>query len=241
MHRTGKSIALSALAIALGSAALGLQGCTAGTAPGSGSSSSSSSSAGGSSTSSSGGSSSSSSSTSTSSTSTSSSSSSSGSTDGGNEAAATTLNQRLGGKAGIAAAVDAIVAEELKDADTASFFYYQVTNKPDGGAPPARDMSPTVAQLKDCLVVQLDEASGGNSQYAGYVSNGHACRTMKAAHTGLKISAKAFDKFVTVAAGVLKSAGVADADIAVIGGVLNATKSDVVDPVNGADKFTPPN
>jgi len=170
----------------------------------------------------------------------SSSSSSSGTTDGGNEAAATTLNQRLGGKTGIATAVDAIVAEELKDANTASFFYYQVTNKPDGGAPPARDASPTVAQLKDCLVVQLDEASGGTSKYAGYVSNGFTCRNMKDAHTGLKISAAAFDKFVTVAAGVLKGAGVSDADIATIGGVLNGTKTDIVDP-NGADKFTPPN
>lgn len=170
----------------------------------------------------------------------SSSSSSSGTTDSGTDAPATTLNQRLGGKTGIATAVDAIVAEELKDADTASFFYYQVTNKPDGGAPPARDTSPTVAQLKDCLVVQLDEASGGTSKYAGYVSNGFTCRNMKDAHTGLKISAKAFDKFVTVAAGVLKGAGVSDADIATIGGVLNGTKTDIVDP-NGADKFTPPN
>jgi hypothetical protein len=226
MQKMKTNFALATLVAAAALGTLAVQGCTDDeTTPAKTSSSSSSGGTDG------GGSSSSSSS-----------SSSSGSTDGGNEAATTTLNQRLGGKAGIKTAVDAIVAKELEDMDTASFFYYQVTKKPDGGAAPARDTSPSVDQLKDCLVVQLDEASGGTSKYAGYVSNGHTCRDMKTAHTGLKISATAFDKFVTAAAGVLKAApfSLSDDDLKAVGGVLNGTKTDIVDPA-GADKFTPPN
>jgi hypothetical protein len=136
----------------------------------------------------------------------------------------------LGSIAGIRTLVDLIVAEELKDADTASFFYFQLTQDP---------THPDVAQIKDCFAIQLAEASGGPEVYAGHVSTGFTCRTMAAAHQGLEISSKAFDKFVTVAAGVIKSAGVADADIAVIGTVLIGTKGDVTSPT-GKDKFTPP-
>lgn len=124
------------------------------------------------------------------------------------------------------------MAEELKDANTASFFYFQI-NSTQG--------HPSVAQLKECFTVLLAEASGGPEVYADYTTTGFTCRNMKQAHSALKISASAFDKFVVVAAGVLKTAGVTNADIATIGAVLNGTKSDVVDAVNGADKFTPPN
>jgi len=53
---------------------------------------------------------------------------------------------------------------------------------------------------------------------------------MHASHVALHIPGATFDKFVMIAAGVLKSAGVADADIQTIGGVLNGTKTDIVDP-----------
>lgn len=127
----------------------------------------------------------------------------------------TTLYQRLGGNAGIRAAVDAIVAEELKDAQIAAFFGNL-------GMPG----HPTADQLKACLTDQLGNAAGGPEVYPT-TKSGFTCRDMKTAHAGLNISGAVFDKFVTIAAGVLKSAGVADEDITVIGGVLNGTKADI--------------
>ena len=162
-------------------------------------------------------------------------SSSSSSSTGGSSSSSTggpgsTLYQRLGGQLGIRKLVDQILANELKDADIASFFFFQVTSDP---------AHPSIQQISDCLSVQLAEASGGPQIYTGHVSAGFTCRPMAAAHQGLEISAKTFDKFVTIAAGVLKTAGVADADIATIGTVLNGTKKDI-SSANGVDKFTPP-
>ena len=127
----------------------------------------------------------------------------------------TTLYQRLGGNTGIRAAVDAIVAEELKDAQIAAFFGNLGT--------PGH---PTADQLKACLTDQLASVAGGAEVYPT-TKDGFMCRDMKTAHAGLNISGEVFDKFVTIAAGVLKSAGVADDDITVIGGVLNGTKADI--------------
>ena len=138
-----------------------------------------------------------------------------------------TLYSRLGGRAGIATAVDAIVAQELMDPEIASYFYFQVTNG-SSGMPPV-DGHPNVAQLKSCLVNQLANAAGGTEQYPGTPADnmGWQCRNMTASHAGLNIPGSVFDRFVTIAAGVLTSAGVAPADIAVIGGVLNSTRSQV--------------
>ncbi len=52
---------------------------------------------------------------------------------------------------------------------------------------------------------------------------------MKTAHQTLGIGAGTFDKFVSIAAGVLTDAGVSDDDVATIGAVLNGTKTDIVD------------
>lgn len=129
-------------------------------------------------------------------------------------AAATTLYQRLGGNEGIASAVDAIVAAELMDPDIAAYFAHAAQYR---GAPSA-------VQIKECLVLQLGAAAGGPEVYPGTVSGGFVCRGMAEAHAHLGIESADFDKFVTIAAGVLTSAGVAPADVAVIGGVLNSTK-----------------
>jgi hemoglobin len=124
------------------------------------------------------------------------------------------LYQRLGGNTGIAQAIDAIVAAEVMDPEIAPFF----TPATMPGA------SPNVQQIKECLVLQLGAASGGPEVYPGMVSGGFMCRTMAEAHAGLGISSAIFDKFVTIAAGVLTSAGVAAGDVAIIGEVLNSTK-----------------
>ena len=67
-----------------------------------------------------------------------------------------TLYARLGNRAGIAAAVDAIVVRELADPEIASYFYFQVT--PGRSGMPPVDGHPNVAQLKSCLVNQLANA-----------------------------------------------------------------------------------
>jgi hypothetical protein len=143
-------------------------------------------------------------------------------TDGGG-----TLYARLGGRMGIANAVDAIVTRELMDPEIASYFYFQVT--PGRGGMPPVDGHPNVAQLKSCLVNQLASAAGGPEMYPGMPADnmGWQCRSMSAAHNGLNIPNSVFDRFVTIAAGVLMTAGVAPADIMIIGGVLNSTKADV--------------
>jgi hypothetical protein len=116
--------------------------------------------------------------------------------------------------------VDAIVVEELKEPTIAPFFV-------NVGA----GTGPSVAQLKECLVNQLGTAAGGPASEVAYpttVTDDYVCRDMVTAHTGLGIPSDVFDKFVTIAAGVLTSAGVATADVAVVGDVLNSTKLDVV-------------
>lgn len=135
--------------------------------------------------------------------------------------AATTLYARLGGRAGIASAVDAIVVDEVADAEIAAFF----ANAGMAGRP-------TVDQIKACLVNQLANAAGGPEAYPGVPADslGWQCRSMTAAHAGLGISGAVFDRFVTIAAGTLTRLGVASADIAVIGSVLNGTRADIVAP-----------
>jgi hypothetical protein len=136
------------------------------------------------------------------------------------DSGASSLYTRLGGKSGITGAVGLIVADELKDAEVAAFF-----------AGLGKNGSPTGAQLSECLVNQLGAAAGGPASEVTYptkVTGGYMCRDMKSSHASLMITTSVFDKFVTIAAGTLKTAGVANADIATIGAVLNSTKSDVV-------------
>lgn len=149
--------------------------------------------------------------------------------------AASTLYTRLGGKAGIKGAVDLIVAEEVKDPEIASYFFAQV-------ATPVPAGHPTVAQISACLVNQLGNAAGGPEAYPGVPADneGFQCRSMTASHANLGIPGGVFDKFVTIAAGVLTKAGVASADVATIGGVLNGTRSAIVtDTTRDGGAFMP--
>jgi truncated hemoglobin YjbI len=122
------------------------------------------------------------------------------------------LYERLGSHAGIRKAVDAVVAQELMDPEIAGFF-----------ANVGMPGHPTADQIEECFTNLLGNAAGGPEVYPS-MGNGFACRDMTAAHASLHIPGATFDKFVTIAAGVLKSAGVADADIMTVGSVLNGTK-----------------
>lgn len=131
------------------------------------------------------------------------------------------LYDRLGGHAGIKAAIGAIVKAELMDDDIASFF-----------APNLQDPKhlPQPGDIIDCFTALLGNAAGGPEVYPFKTAGGHTCRTMVDSHADLHIGSDTFDNFVSIAAGVLKKAGVSDADIAVVGGVLVGTKTDIVDP-----------
>jgi hypothetical protein len=131
----------------------------------------------------------------------------------------TTLYERLGGHDGIAAAVHAIVLEELKDPIIASYFSQLA----------APGHKPTGADIEGCLVEQLGAAAGGEEVYPAKLANGYQCRSMTAAHATLGIGSGTFDLFVSIAAETLTAAGVAADDVATIGSVLNGTKTAVVD------------
>jgi truncated hemoglobin YjbI len=133
----------------------------------------------------------------------------------------TTLYDRLGGHSGIRNAVQAVVAAELKDQEIAALF-----------ANVGQPGHPTADQIEECLTDQLGNAAGGPETYPT-TANGWACRDMASAHAGLHIDSTTFDNFVSIAAGVLKSAGVSDADIQTIGGVLNGTETSIVAPSGG--------
>ncbi|HEY8078025.1 MAG TPA: group 1 truncated hemoglobin [Labilithrix sp.] len=144
------------------------------------------------------------------------------------------LYERLGSHDGIAKAVDAIVAEELKDPEIASYFFFQVQSPLPAGHPSAD-------QIKECLVAQLGAASGGPEKYPATTSTGFQCRSMTAAHAKLGIPDGVFTKFLTIAAGVLKTAGVMDADIQTVGGVLEGARGDVAQDHSRQDgMFVPP-
>ncbi len=129
------------------------------------------------------------------------------------------LYNRLGKKDGITKAVDAIVAAELANAEIASYFAVTANG------------NPTAAQVKECLVNQLGVAAGGPASEVKYpttVTGDYMCRDMAKSHAELGIPNGVFGNFIAIAAGVLKTAGVADKDIETIGTVLTGMKSDIV-------------
>lgn len=133
---------------------------------------------------------------------------------------ASSLYERLGGHDGIQAAIGAIVTAELADDDIASYF-----------APNLQDPKhlPQPGDIVECFTGLLGSAAGGPEVYPFTTATGFKCRSMPAAHAALHIGSDTFDNFVTIAAGVLKKAKVADADIATIGSVLVGTKDKIVD------------
>lgn len=151
--------------------------------------------------------------------------------------AGSTLYSRLGGHAGIRAAVDAIVAAELADADIKTYFFNQV-------ATPVPAGHPTANQIEECFTDLLGMNAGGPEVYpttvvtltdAGADAGSFLCRDLGTIHAPLKISGGTFDKFVMIAGGVLTSAmGMAPytyttADITTVAGVLTGSRSAVVD------------
>jgi hypothetical protein len=152
-------------------------------------------------------------------------------------ASADSLYVRLGSHAGITMAVSAIVTEELKDPEIASYFYYQTLP----GGPAAGH--PSAAQIEACFVNLLGQAAGGSEQYPGGPADnaGFQCRGMTAAHASLGIPSKVFDKFIMIAGGVLKAAKVSDADITTVANVLTGQKSAVAQDTTRDDgAFVPP-
>ena len=131
----------------------------------------------------------------------------------------TTLYERLGGHDGIAAAIDAIVAEELKDPIIVTYFSQQ--------ASPSH--KPAKKDIAECFTNLLGKAAGGTEAYPFTTTSGFTCRSMSAAHATLGIGAGTFDKFVLIAGGVLTDMKVDADDIQAIAGVLNGTKPSIVD------------
>jgi hypothetical protein len=133
-----------------------------------------------------------------------------------------TIYERLGGDAGIKLAVSAIVGQEVEDSKIASYFSQSTSNQ---------HYSPSVTDIEECLVLLLDNATGGGQTYLGAkVTSGFVCESMVEAHKDLGINSGTFAAFVTIAAGVLaaKPFSVSTADLTVIGGVLNGTEGDIV-------------
>jgi hypothetical protein len=148
------------------------------------------------------------------------------STDAATPDAATTLYQRLGNHAGIRSAVDAIVKAELGDPKIASFFFNQVASPVPAG-------HPTVDQLSECFTDLLASMAGGTETYPTTVTDEagmFTCRNLAVIHQPLGISGGTFDTFVMIAATELQTLGVASADIATIGAVLEGTQTDIVSP-----------
>ena len=140
-------------------------------------------------------------------------------TGGASMDADTTLYERLGKKSGIATFVDNLVAAEVQDPQIAAFFADNDGNHPG---------HPSVAEIKQCLVLQIGAATGGPESYPAKLPDGFMCEDMAAAHAGLGISSDVFDKFVSIAAQVATDAGIKGDDLNTIAGFLNGTKSDIV-------------
>ncbi len=147
-----------------------------------------------------------------------------------------TLYTRLGGHAGIRMAVNAVVAAELMNADIASYFFFQP------GAP--ANGHPTADQIEECFTDLVGSAAGGPEQYpTTYTSEAgvYTCRSMTTSHRALQINTGTFNSFVTIASGVLTSAGVSGTDIATLGGALLATEAQIVTAGDGGAQAFPGN
>lgn len=143
--------------------------------------------------------------------------------------AAPSLFQRLGGEAGIAQLVDAIMAAELADPVIQPFFAPNQAATPPSG-------KPTLTQIKECLTKQIANAANPEIKYPTSVSGGYACRDMQSSHASLHISAAIFDKFAANAVNVATASGkISAGDLQTVGGFLSLQKTLIVDPNAGGD------
>jgi truncated hemoglobin YjbI len=141
-----------------------------------------------------------------------------------------TLYERLGKNAGIAALVDAVFVEELKDPDIASYDVYNLGKTPG---------HPDLAHIKACFVLFIGEAAGGPETYPGPVEGGFTCRSMKGAHANTHIPAGIFQKFGAIGVAAVKARGVSSADIETLTTALLGTAGDVIDPSAKNGPFNP--
>ncbi|WP_432561573.1 globin domain-containing protein [Kineococcus sp. SYSU DK003] len=113
------------------------------------------------------------------------------------------LYERLGGTAGIGAAVEAFYERVVADPQLAPYFA-------------GTDM----ATLRRHQTALLSQVTGGPAHYAG--------RDLSRAHARLGITAGDFDRVVEHLAGTLTDLGVAPADVEAVGAALTAHRGDIV-------------
>lgn len=150
----------------------------------------------------------------------------------GSGSGASTLYTRLGEHAGIRKAVNAIVAQELANADIASYFFFQA------GAP--GNGHPTAGQIEECFTDLVANAAGGPEQYPTTLAadaGSFVCRSMSDIHKPLLINSGTFTEFVMIAGAELKTLGVSSADIATLAGALEGTAPSIVTSDGGLQAF----
>lgn len=123
---------------------------------------------------------------------------------GSGSAETKSLYDRLGGKDAITAVVDDFIGNVAADARINSFF-----------------ANTDIPKLKQMLVDQICEASGGPCKYTG--------RTMKEAHTGMKIKSEHFDALVEDLVKSLDKFKVGEKEKGDLLGALGPMKPDIVE------------
>lgn len=118
------------------------------------------------------------------------------------------LFERLGGKEAIAKVVDAAVKNAAANDVTKKRF--------------AKLSKERVEKLKENLVDQICEASGGDCKYAG--------KDMKEAHKGMKISENEWNAFVSALKAALEENQVGETEQSDLIALLAPMKDDIVDP-----------
>jgi len=144
------------------------------------------------------------------------------------DGAATTLYERLGGHAGIRTAINAIVTAELNEPDIRTYFAPQLMTPVPAGHPNAD-------QLEECFTDFISSQAGGTEVYPTTVTDdagAWTCRNIVTTHADLYISGGTFDRFVTIAAGVLSAPPftISASDLTTLADVLNGTKTQIVAP-----------
>lgn len=114
------------------------------------------------------------------------------------------LYDRLGGKEAITAVVDDFVARVAADTRINGFF-----------------ANTDIAHLKQCLVDQICEASGGPCKYT--------CRDMKSSHAGMGVSTADFNALVEDLVATLDQFKVGQKEKDELLGVLGPMQKDIVE------------